>query len=665
MGQPDRVLSEAAERGDSCRLVFRTPGGTGTVWVEHGEVVDSVLQGLAGDAALLRILTYRSVRWTREDGPRARTRRIQRSLRVLLEEAEARRRYWAELVRRMPPLSAVLRRGPGSRDGLTAEQLAVLELVDGKRPLFSVIDDSKADALGALSVVDRLLAARVIEQSSQAPADSPRELSDISRDAEELAALAPSQDEAPLSPVFLLRQKRARAEAANHPVVGRYEVLGRLGRGGMATVYLCRTRGDGGFTRRFAMKVLRTHLSESAEATHMLLREARLTGRLHHPNVVSVVDIGWNRGQPYLVMDYVAGCSVANLLEAEERGGLQVGPRVASALILEALAGLQAAHTLGDDEGQVLGLVHQDVSPENLLVGFDGVTRVTDFGVAYVTGALAPWQSDHGKPQYVAPERALGHHFDHRADIFSLGVVFYRLLTGIEPFAAPTTDEVLAAVVSRPIAPPSTVGKRPPPDFDAVCLRALERDPEARYQSAEHFRGELLKRAVMCEELALGSEVAQIVRRAVDLLSPGSRTAAPAQGAAVRRDSAAEQAIVLVRPKRARSGGETVQLPSAPSAPAPRAKPLPVWAVAVFLVVSIGLALALEALSGDDVAPPQVPQQAHRPAPSAGPLERDPFDVDPFGSEPRDDGAPQRDRSQPGTLAPTSLDAPIDSAPHE
>jgi serine/threonine-protein kinase len=588
-------------------------------------------------------------------------------LRVLLEEAEARRRYWGELVRRMPPLAVVLRRGPGSLDGLTADQLAILQLVDGKRPLFSVIDDSKADALGALAVVDRLLAARVIEHSHSAASETPPELSDIAQDAEELAALAPSQDEAPLSPVFLLRQKRARAEAANHPVVGRYEVLGRLGRGGMATVYLCRTRGEGGFTRRFAMKVLRTHLSESAEATHMLLREARLTGRLHHPNVVSVVDVGWNRGQPYLVMDYVAGCSVANLLEAEDRGGLQVAPRVASALVLEALAGLQAAHTLGDDDGQVLGLVHQDVSPENLLVGFDGVTRVTDFGVAYVTGALSPWQSDHGKPQYVAPERAQGHHFDHRADIFSLGVVFYRLLTGIEPFAAPTTDEVLAAVVSRPLAPPSTVGKRPRPEFDAVCLRALERDPDARYQSAEHFRGELLKRAVMCEELALGSEVAQIARRAVDVLSPGSRTAAAANGAAAPRDSGADQAIVLVRPKRARAGGETVQLPPAPSptAATPRAKPLPVWAVAVFLVVSIGLALALEALSSDDVAPPRIPQQARRPAPSAGPLESDPFNVDPFGSEPQDDDARQRARSQPGPLEPTSLDAPADSAPNQ
>jgi serine/threonine-protein kinase len=237
------------------------------------------------------------------------------------------------------------------------------------------------------------------------------------------------------------------------------------------------------------------------------------------------------------------------------------------------------------------------------------------------------------------------------------------LLTGIEPFAAPTTEEVLTAVVSRPVAPPSSVGKRPPPEFDAVCMRALERDPDARYQSAEHFRGELLKRAVLCEELALGSEVAQIVRRAVDVLSPGSRTAAPAQGAAAPRDSGAEQAIVLVRPKRVRTGGETVALPPAPSAAGPRAKPLPVWAVAVFLFVSIGLALALEALSGEVVAPPRVPQRAHRPAPSAGPLESDPFDVDPFGSEPADE--PRKRDRQPGTLEPTSLDAPADSAPHE
>ncbi len=617
------------------------------MWFEAGQVVDAVFRELAGDPALLRILTYRSVRWTREEGPRARTRRIHRDLRELVDESAARRAHWAELIRRMPPLSTVLRRGPvASPSRLSPDQARILALIDGKRPLFAVIDDSKADALGVLSVIDGLLGARVVEQFSTREAETSFEPSNVERDVVELAKLADTHDEAPASPIFLLKQKREQDEPAPHPVVGRYEVLGRLGRGGMATVYLCRTRGEGGFTRQFAMKVLRTHLSENAEATDMLLREARFTGRLHHPNVVSVVDVGSNRGQPYLVMDYVPGCSVASLLEAEARGGLQITPRLATAVMLEALAGLHAAHTLGDDEGRLIGLVHQDVSPENLLVGFDGVTRVTDFGVAYATGALSPWQSEHGKPRYLAPERAEGSPFDHRADLFSLGAVFYRLLTGVDPFAADSTEETLAAVVSRPIAPPSKVGKRSPKELDAVCLRALARDPAARYQSAEHFRGELLRVAVMSDQLALGSEVAQLARRAVDTLSPGSRTAPAGTD---RREGGEDRAIVLVRPRRARVS-ETMQIPRIKPEPREKPKPLPVWAVAVFLVVSIGLALALESLSGGGAAPPQVPVEARKR------VRRDV--VDPFDTKSGEEE--ERDKNPLGEdpLAPRLFDEP-------
>ncbi len=622
MGQPDRVLREAAEGSETCRLVFRTPAGTGTVWLENGQLVDAVIQGIGGERALLRILSNRSVRYSRESGPKARSRRLDRSLAEYVAQANARRVEWADLVHRLPPLASVLSRTGAPPPDASQDVAAVLSLIDGTRPLFGVIDEAHEDAQVVLRAVDQLLRAGTVTAQTSvetAPEGSLGITLDLPRDAETLAALATPQEETPESPVFpLTQQHHAPAEEPAHPVVGRYEVLGRLGRGGMATVYLCRTRGEAGFTRRFAMKVLRTHLSDSAEANEMLLREARFTGRLHHPNVVSVVDVGSNRGQPYLVMDYVPGCSAATLLQAAERGALQLTERVAAAITLEALAGLHAAHTLGDSHGQALGLVHQDVSPENLLVGFDGVTRVSDFGVAQVTGALAPDESEHGKPQYLAPERVLGKSFDHRADLFAAGVVLYRLLTGVEPFGAETAEESLEAVLSRPVPPPSTVGKRPLAIFDAICLRALERSPDDRYQSAEHFRGELLRVAVLNDQLALSGEVADAARRAVDALSPGSRLAQAAGDKPQPAAMAPGAAIVLVRRKpRAQAGGETVELAPARAA---ESKPLPLWAVAVFLIVSIGLALALQSLGGDEQAPlPRIPIEAHGPksAPSS------------------------------------------------
>ena len=294
--------------------------------------------------------------------------------------------------------------------------------------------------------------------------------------------------------------------------VGRYEVLCRIGRGGMGSVYLCRVTTDAGFRRLFALKVLHASLSDSPDASDLFLQEASLLGWLNHPNVVGVVDAAIYQGQPYLVMDYVEGCSFHQLLKRSPEART---PRLVVSIVLEALAGLHAAHTLMDEDGEPLEIVHCDISPDNLLVGANGVCRLTDFGVARVRATAHRAEVTRGKPGYLSPEQVLEKPVDSRSDVFSLGVVLYNTLTGTRVFDGGTAEEILTAVLKAPIRPPSEVGLRPPKCLDSVCLRALERDPANRYQTAEAMLVDLRAVALRHELLALPSEVADWVERAV------------------------------------------------------------------------------------------------------------------------------------------------------
>lgn len=308
-------------------------------------------------------------------------------------------------------------------------------------------------------------------------------------------------------------QAQEAGAAPNAKYVGRYEVLCRIGRGGMGSVYLCRLTTEGGFRRLFALKLLRSHLLQDSESAQRFIEEARLAGYVHHPNVVSVLDAGLHGSQPYLVMDYVEGGSLKQLLST--RPGVRA-PELILPIVLDALAGLHAAHTLVGDDGIPLEIVHCDVSPENLIVGIDGVCRLTDFGVAkHGPGTGEREQVTHGKPGHLAPEQILGNRVDRRADIFSLGVVLYNALTGTKLFEAPTLEETLELTCSRRIEPPSTVGLRPPPSLDFVCMKALEREPERRYDTAEEMMMELRRIALRENLLAPTSDIAGWVRESV------------------------------------------------------------------------------------------------------------------------------------------------------
>jgi len=293
---------------------------------------------------------------------------------------------------------------------------------------------------------------------------------------------------------------------------GSLEVIGRLASGGMATVYLCRLAGKAGFQRLFAVKALHLHLAADESFVSMLMDEARIAARLHHPHAVGINDIGVQDGAHYLVMDYVEGCSLSEMLRLQSDGAaLGLFVRV----IVDALNGLDAAHTLVDDHEQPLALIHRDVSPQNILIGTDGSGWITDFGIAKAKARITSTQPGvfKGKISYLAPELLLPpHHYDHRVDIFAAGAVLWSVLTGQKLFQADTDAKTAHNILHMDVPPPSTVGWRPPECFDQVCLRALEREAAKRHHSAAELASELRNVALEAGLLASPFEVASWVK---------------------------------------------------------------------------------------------------------------------------------------------------------
>ena len=271
--------------------------------------------------------------------------------------------------------------------------------------------------------------------------------------------------------------------------LGRYEVLTQLAAGGMAGVYVARAQGVAGFERMVALKVLHPHLAYEEEFISMFLDEARLAARIRNLHVVATHEISDSDGDGYfLVMDYVEGDTLSAMLKQSARRAERLPLPVSCRIILDALAGLAAAHELCDEHGEPLKLVHRDVSPHNIMVGKDGIARLTDFGVAKAEKRLSSTQEGKfkGKLSYMAPEHASAGRTDQRSDLFSMGIVLWETLTGQRLFRGHNNGETLTKVLSGRIPAPSELWSDLGP-FDALVARALSRDTEGRFQSADEF----------------------------------------------------------------------------------------------------------------------------------------------------------------------------------
>lgn len=267
---------------------------------------------------------------------------------------------------------------------------------------------------------------------------------------------------------------------------GRYLVRDEIAAGGMATVHLGRIRGPFGFGATVAIKRLHPLLARDPAFVAMFLDEARLASRVHHPNVVPVLDVFAEDGELFLVMEYVDGESLAALCARAAAAGDEVPVGVASAIATSVLHGLHAAHEARDERGASLGLVHRDVSPHNVLVGVDGAARLIDFGIAKAAGRHTASRSRQlkGKIAYMAPEQIRRGEVTRRTDVYGAGVLLWELLAGERLFEGETEGVILGRVLDDEVPPPSSLRPDLPAALDAVVLRALDRDAARRFPTA-------------------------------------------------------------------------------------------------------------------------------------------------------------------------------------
>jgi serine/threonine-protein kinase len=416
---------------------------------------------------------------------------------------------------------------------------------------------------------------------------------------------------------------------------GRYELGQELGAGGLATVCRGRLVGPGGFARPVAIKRLHRHLGRHADAA-MFLDEARIASCIVHPNVVATLDVVAEEGEYVVVMELVEGPTLERLLTIAPSGRppLPVTLRILS----DVLHGLQAAHEATDARGEALHVVHRDVAPSNVLVGRDGIAKISDFGVAKARGRLASTRNGEvkGHLSYMAPEQLVGDAIDARADVFGAGVVLWEALTGRRLFHGENEAQVVYALLERTIAPPRTVAPELPVAIDAVVMRALSREAAARFPSARAMADALGAVAPVAthaevtawiaaqEETSAGAMAIEARAIEADTWLDPAPPAAPARkgraGAAIAITIAAGVAAILAiltggRPSASASAARETTAIDAPAA-------ITGGAAATAAPIAIDPPTADEPSAPSDTAPKRAPSARPAPHPAARPATR-------------------------------------------
>jgi len=320
--------------------------------------------------------------------------------------------------------------------------------------------------------------------------------------------------------------------------LGKYQLVRRLAVGGMAEVFLGKVAGPKGFEKTLVLKRILPHLAEDQQFVELFLSEAKIAAQLNHPNIVQIYDFGEAEGAYYIAMEHVDGPNLRFILRRtiEKRTLLPI-PLCAKMVSL-ACEGLAYAHEFCDPQtGVPLHLIHCDVSPENILLSRNGTLKVVDFGIAKAAGVSPQTKvgTFKGKVSYMPPERIQGNAIDLRADIFSLGVVLYELLTGVKPFNAKTEVSILHAILQEPIIPVTSRRPDVPDLLSRILIRSLAKDPDTRYRNCRELQHDLERFLVGIGKAVSSYHLARLVAYATDLvpLSAGKQQSVTKSPAAV------------------------------------------------------------------------------------------------------------------------------------
>ena len=274
---------------------------------------------------------------------------------------------------------------------------------------------------------------------------------------------------------------------------GKYQLIAHLASGGMAEIFLARQRGIGGFEKLLVIKKILPHLAKEEVFVQMFLDEARIAAQLNHQNVVQIYDLGCEESQYFIAMEYLEGESLSALMRKSRKVGRPIPPYLAAGITMQVCDGLHHAHSMETPDGQPLNVVHRDVNPQNIFVLYSGLVKVVDFGIAKAAKRFSQTSTGmlKGKYAYMSPEQVMGLALDSRSDVYSMGVVLWELLTGRRLFRSTSELEILKTIAEQEPPPPSSLLPSIPKELEDICMRALKRSRNLRYQSAGEMRMEL------------------------------------------------------------------------------------------------------------------------------------------------------------------------------
>ena len=276
--------------------------------------------------------------------------------------------------------------------------------------------------------------------------------------------------------------------------IGRYRLVGRIGEGGMAEVYRAVMTGPEGFERELVLKRILPRLSASGDFKTMFVREAKICAQMLHPNIIQIYEFGQADGGYFIAMESVQGVTLRELLTTLRKEERAIPHMIAADVTRQICIGLDYAHTLCGSGGEPLEIVHQDISPTNIMLAFTGTVKILDFGIARAA-EFAEEEAKKGlikgKVSYLSPEQIFVRPFDARADIFALGVVFHEMLTGRRLFQSKNDITKMRELLAAPILPPSAFDAAIPRELDRIVMKSLEIDAKDRYQSAADMAADL------------------------------------------------------------------------------------------------------------------------------------------------------------------------------